>query len=238
MDMNFRWNRGGGQAALDNAEAEYLKAQAAAATASLAGARPEAAAYAENTPVSYYRNKPEGDFNALMNQAMGVQNAAMADQAQRTAALQRFQELEAERNDYLAKQKAFIENPNTQMAIGMALGGQPGVLMNLIMERGKGDAGQVSQYQEKMDNLETDMLRAISSLGEFKPSDRRNFQQMMKVMFPSKFDELESKGAVSRMGGWPAWLAFLGSTQEEVDAAKAEAERKKNRNSRIRVVEK
>lgn len=209
MDMNFRWNR---------------TPELGQAAAALAGATPAAGA----------ANAPRGDFNYMLGQARDAQNAAMAAQAQLASdpGYQRFKELEAERNAYMAKQKAFIENPNTQLAIGMALGGQPGALMNLIMERGKG--GDVSQYQEKMDNLETDMLKAISSLGEFKPSDRRNFQQMMKVMFPSKFDELESKGAVSRMGGWPAWLAFLGATQDEVDAAKAEYKRKQNRNSKVR----
>lgn len=219
MDMNFRWNR---------------VPELGQAAAALAGARPEVAAYAENTPVSYYRNKPEGDFNALMNQARGVHNAAMADQAQRAAALQRFQELEAERNEYLAKQKAFIENPNTQMAIGMALGGQPGALMSLIMENGKGDAGKVSQYQSEMDNLEKDMMIDIAALGGYNKAERTKLQKMLQTVYASKFEELLDKGAMSRMGGWPAWLEYLGATQADVNAAKAEAERKKNRNSRVR----
>lgn len=219
MDMNFRWNR---------------VPELGQAAAALAGARPEVAAYAENTPVSYYRNKPEGDFNALMNQARGVQNAAMADQAQRAAALQRFQELEAERNAYMAKQKAFIENPNTQMAIGMALGGQPGALMSLIMERGKGDAGKLSQYQSEMDNLEKDMMIDIAALGGYNQAERKKLQKMLQTVYASKFQELLNKGAMSRMGGWPAWLEYLGATQADVNAAKAEAERKNNRNSRVR----
>lgn len=209
MDMNFRWNR---TPELGHAEA------------ALAGATPAAGA----------ANAPRGDFNYMLGQARDAQNATMAAQAQLASdpGYQRFKELEAERNAYLAKQKAFIENPKTQMAIGMALGGQPGALMSLIGEMNKG--GNVAEYQSKMDELENDLLRSISLLGEYKPSDRRNFQQMMKVMYPSKFEELENMGAVSRMGGWPAWLAFLGATQDEVDAAKAEYKRKQNRDSRVR----
>lgn len=209
MDMNFRWNR---------------TPELGQAAAALAGATPAAGA----------ANAPRGDFNYMLGQARDAQNAAMAAQAQLASdpGYQRFKELEAERNAYMAKQKAFIENPKTQMAIGMALGGQPGALMSLIGEMNKG--GNVAEYQGKMDELENDLLRSITLLGEYKPSDRRNFQQMMKVMYPSKFEELENMGAVSRMGGWPAWLAFLGATQDEVDAAKAEYKRKQNRNSKVR----
>jgi len=228
MDMEFRWNRGPVKSTLDAEEAYRM----GLANAALAGARPEAAAYATNTPVSYYRNAPQGDFNDLMKQASDAQNSAMAEQAQRLLAMERFKQLEAERNEYMANRKKFLNDPNTQMAIGMALGGQPGALMSLITDKSKGT--KASEYQSKMDSLESDMLNAISILGQYKPSDRRNFQQMMRRIYPSKFEELENMGAVSRMGGWPAWLEFLGATQAEIDAAKAEALRKKNRVSRIR----
>ena len=181
-------------------------------------------------------NTQGADFNALVNQARNVQNADMAGQAQLAAdpGYQRFKELEAERNAYMAKQKAFIENPNTQMAIGMALGGQPGALMSLIMENGKGDAGKASQYQSEMDNLEKDMMIDIAALGGYNQAERKKLQKMLQTVYASKFEELLDKGATSRMGGWPAWLEYLGATQKDVDDAKAEAERKKNRNSRVR----
>lgn len=178
-------------------------------------------------------NTPGADFNALVNQARNVQNADMAGQAQLAAdpGYQRFKELEAERNAYMAKQKAFIENPNTQMAIGMALGGQPGALMSLIMERGKGDAGKVSQYQSEMDNLEKDMMIDIAALGGYNQAERKKLQKMLQTVYASKFQELLDKGAMSRMGGWPAWLEYLGATQADVDAAKAAAEAKKHEKS-------
>lgn len=173
-------------------------------------------------------NTPGADFNALVNQARNVQNADMAGQAQLAAdpGYQRFKELEAERNAYMAKQKAFIENPNTQMAIGMALGGQPGALMSLIMENGKGDAGKVSQYQSEMDNLEKDMMIDIAALGGYNQTERKKLQKMLQTVYASKFEELLNKGATSRMGGWPAWLEYLGATKADVDAAKAAAEEK------------
>jgi hypothetical protein len=211
MDMNFRWNR---------------TPELGQAAAALAGATPAAGA----------ANAPRGDFNYMLGQARDAQNAAMAAQAQLASdpGYQRFKELEAERNAYLAKQKAFIENPNTQMAIGMALGGQPGALMSLIMENGKGDAGKVSQYQEKMDNLEKDMMIDIAALGGYNQAERSKLQKMLQTVYASKFQELLDNGATSRMGGWPAWLEYLGATQADVDAAKAEAKRKANIISKVR----
>lgn len=225
MDMAFRWNRGPAQATLDDAEAEYRRALAAsAAEAARAGARPEAAAYEAGAKSS---------FNNMLTQARNAQNGLMAAQAQLAAdpGYQRFKELEAERNAYMAKQKAFIENPNTQMAIGMALGGQPGALMSLIMERGKGDAGKLSQYQSEMDNLEKDMMIDIAALGGYNQAERKKLQKMLQTVYASKFQELLNKGAMSRMGGWPAWLEYLGATQKDVDDAKAKAEAEKHKPS-------
>ena len=212
------------------AEQEYLEAQKAAA---LAGAMPSQSAYAAtfhpeavdfNTALGAYRSGME---DMMASEAQGVQSDM--DRARKMA---RLKELESKRN-------ARMSDPKFRMAAMLAMAGQPGALQAMVMPQPDTASVSSAQAQEQMDALESQLLSDVYALATEKNKyARERVRQGMASLYASKFQDLVSKGAKSRMGGWDAWMEQLGlnEAKRKKDEEKARADREKAQRQFIEMI--
>ena len=209
------------------AEQEYLEAQRKAA---LAAAMPSQSAYAAMAHPM--------DFRTGLSEYAARQQSQMASEAQsypseldREQKMARFRALEAKRN-------ARMSNPKFRMAAMLAMAGQPGALQAMVMPQPDNSGASVAQAQDRMDNLETQLMSDVYALGTEKNKyAREKLLQSIRNIYSSKFRELESQGAKSRMGGWDGWESQLSQIQGKVksDAETARKEREKSNKQLIKL---
>lgn len=131
-------------------------------------------------------------FQNMLEGAQQEQQNQMADQAQRA----RWLELE---NKFAHR----TMNPQMKMAAMLAMAGQPSMIQQMFTSGGTSG----KEVQSEMDNLEASIANDMFALAG---ADNDTFDKLTRAIIPlykSKFDELMSKGAKSRMGsswdtGW------------------------------------
>lgn len=138
-------------------------------------------------------------FQNAMDAAKQAEEAEAAENAQRARWLQ----LE----DKFAHRTM---NPKMKMAAMLAMGGQPGALQQMFIS----DDTNGKEAQSAMDNLEASIANDMFALAS---ADKDTFAKLTGAILPlykSKFEELLSKGAKSRMGG--DWATGWGSHFENM----------------------
>lgn len=140
----------------------------------------------------------------------------------------------AQRARWLQLENKFAQrtmNPKMKMAAMLAMAGQPGALQQMFVS----DGTNSKEVQSAMDSLESSIANDMFALAG---ADQDTFAKLTGAILPlykSKFDELISKGAKSRMGedwdkGWGAHFQGMLSTRSK---RKADAENKKHDNSNL-----
>lgn len=212
MDKDFSWNlRGASPETMALDASGYNAAQAAAA---LAGAMPSSKAQLPSQEALEAAKK----YAEQMEAARKAQEDAIALQAQKARWLQ----LE---NKFAQR----TMNPKMKMAAMLAMAGQPGALQQMFVS----DGTNTKEVQSAMDSLESSIANDMFALAG---ADQDTFAKLTGAILPlykSKFDELISKGAKSRMGedwdkGWGAHFQGMLSTRSK---RKADAEAKKGKKS-------
>ena len=202
MDRDFTWNK-------SQAQIDYENAMAAAAAA---GARNGLQAAAAADPLQYYskeRIEQMPSYDKAMQQRMAQEADRVVRMHDMVAKVQRLKELEAQMQERDRKFQKMMDDPNMQLAVAMAMYGDNGMLQSMIVNNKEESS---TQNQTNMDSLEEKMTNDIFALGS--ASDEQ-FDKIVGALIPlykDRFDELEGKGARSRLGGWDAWeQAILGA---------------------------
>lgn len=224
MDRDFTWNK-------SQAQIDYENALAAAAAA---GARNGSQAAAAADPLQYYsrdtiRGIPFNDMRQAYSQAM---QQSMSQDAEIGAKIRRLKELKAQMQERDRKFQKMMDDPNMQLAVAMAMYGDNGMLQSKLVN----DKNESSdQNQTSMDSLEEKMANDIFALGSANDDQFDKIANALIPLYKNRFDELEGKGAISRLGGWDSWeQAILGAKgafktkkdKEAEDRAKAEAQKR------------
>ena len=229
MDRDFTWNK-------SQAQIDYENALAAAAAA---GARNGSQAAAAADPLQYYskeRIEQMPSYDKAMQQRMAQEADRVVKMHDMAAKIRRLKELETQMQERDRKFQKMMDDPNMQLAVAMAMYGDNGMLQSMIVNDKEESS---TQNQTNMDSLEGKMVEDIFTLGS--ASDEQ-FDKIVGALIPlykDRFDELEGKGARSRLGGWDAWeQAILGAkgafkTKKDKEAealalarAKAEAQKR------------
>lgn len=201
MDRDFTWNK-------SQAQIDYENALAAAAAA---GARNGSQAAAAADPFQYYSKErmkqiPFPNMSIAYNKAM---QQSMSQDAEIGAKIRRLKELETQMQERDRKIQKMMDDPNMQLAVAMAMYGDNGMLQSKLANDKEESS---TQNQTNMDSLEGKMVEDIFALGS--ASDEQ-FDKIVGALIPlykDRFNELEGKGARSRLGGWDAWeQAILGA---------------------------
>ena len=205
MDRDFTWNK-------SQAQIDYDNAMAAAAAA---GARNGSQAAAAADPFQYYsrdtiRGIPFNDMRQAYSQAM-QQN--MAQEADMVTKMRRLKELETQMQERDRKIQKMMDDPNMQLAVAMAMYGDNGMLQSMIQSKLANDKEESStQNQTSMDSLEEKMANDIFALGSASDDQFDKIANALIPLYKNRFEDLEGKGAISRLGGWDAWeQAILGA---------------------------
>lgn len=214
MDRDFTWNK-------SQAQLDYERAQAAAAAA---GARNGAQA-AFNASPDQYVNRDAMASMPFPNMSVAYNEIArqkMQQEADRAAKLARLKELEQIRNQRMQKIQG---DPRFQMAAMMAMAGDNGMLQTLLMK----DPNEFrKQTQADMDALEDKMVNDIFALSGADGDQFDKITQALIPLYKNKFDELSSRGASSRLGGWDAWAKAIAGAKASNADKKAKAAAAKN----------
>ena len=201
MDRDFTWNK-------SQAQIDYENALAAAAAA---GARNGSQAAAAADPFQYYSKErmeqmPFPNMSVAYNKAM---QQRMAQEADRAAKVKRLKELEAQMQERDRKIQKMMDDPKMQLAVAMAMYGDNGLLQSMLVNNKEESS---TQNQTNMDSLEDKMTNDIFALGSASDDEFDKIVGALIPLYKDRFDELEGKGARSRLGGWDAWeQAILGS---------------------------
>lgn len=201
MDRDFTWNK-------SQAQIDYENALAAAAAA---GARNGSQAAAAADPFQYYsrdtiRGIPFNDMRQAYSQAM---QQGMSQDAEIGAKIRRLKELKTQMQERDRKFQKMMDDPNMQLAVAMAMYGDTGMLQSMLV---KDKEESSTQNQTNMDSLEEKMANDIFALGSASDDQFDKIANALIPLYKNRFDELEGKGARSRLGGWDAWeQAILGA---------------------------
>lgn len=207
MDRDFTWNK-------SQAQIDYENALAAAAAA---GARNGSQAAAAADPFQYYsrdtiRGIPFNDMRQAYSQAM---QQSMSQDAEIGAKIRRLKELKTQMQERDRKFQKMMDDPNMQLAVAMAMYGDNGMLQSMLV---KDQEESSTQNQTNMDSLEVKMAEDIFALGSASDDQFDKITGALIPLYKDRFDELEGKGARSRLGGWDAWeQAILGAKGAFVD---------------------
>ena len=225
MTRGFTWNRNSGNT-LEEAAKAFELAQALASDAywkerdredamqeAVEAKRAEVGArYPELTMPT---GTPAGAPSEAYQQAKAQQDAAIAQK------VARLKELEMAREEKMQK---FRDDPKYQMAAMLAMAGQPGALQALISEGSKSG----NSAQSDMDALEKSMTNDIFALASADADQAEKIMTALIPLYKSKFNEIQGKGGMSRLGGWDAWENAIRSAK----ASKAAKKAKKDENDR------
>lgn len=224
MDRDFTWNK-------SQAQIDYENALAAAAAA---GARNGAQNAAAADPLQYYsrdviRGIPFSNMSVAYNKAM---QQGMSQDAEIGAKIRRLKELETQMQERDRKIQKMVDDPNMQLAVAMAMYGDNGMLQSMIQSKLANKEESSTQNQTSMDSLEEKMVNDIFALGSASDDQFDKIANALIPLYKNRFEDLEGKGAISRLGGWDAWeQAILGAkgafnkkkakkkAQEEADKA-------------------
>ena len=205
MDRDFTWNKIREKIDYDNAMA------AAAAAGAMHGAQNAAAA----DPFQYYsrdviREIPFSNMSVAYNKAM---QQGMSQDAEIGAKIRRLKELETQMQERDRKIQKMMDDPNMQLAVAMAMYGDNGMLQSMIQSKLANDKEESStQNQTSMDSLEEKMANDIFALGSANDDQFDKIANALIPLYKNRFEDLEGKGAISRLGGWDAWeQAILGA---------------------------
>ena len=207
MDRDFTWNKSREKIDYDNAMA------AAAAAAAMNGSQAAAAA----DPLQYYskdtiRGIPFNDMRQAYSQAM---QRGMSQDAEIGAKIRRLKELKTQMQERDRKFQKMMDDPKTQLAVAMAMYGDNGMLQSMLV---KDQEESSTQNQTNMDSLESKMAEDIFAIGSASDDQFDKITGALIPLYKDRFDELEGKGARSRLGGWDAWeQAILGAKGAFVD---------------------
>ena len=218
MTREFSWNRNSGNTLEDAAKAFEL-AQALASYAywkerdredamqEAVEAR-KADVGARHPGLMMPTGTPSGVPSEAYQQAKAQQEAAIAQK------VARLKELEMARAEKMQK---FRDDPKFQMAAMLAMAGQPGALQALISEGAK--SGNTAQSD--MDALEKSMTNDIFALAGANEDQSAKIMEALIPLYKSKFEEIQGKGGMSRLGGWDAWEKAIRSAKGRSDVKKA-----------------
>ena len=201
MDRDFTWNK-------SQAQIDYENALAAAAAA---GARNGSQAAAAADPFQYYSKErmeqiPFSNMSVAYNKAM---QQGMSQDAEIGAKIRRLKELETQMQERDRKIQKMMDDPNMQLAVAMAMYGDNGMLQSMLANNKEESS---TQNQTSMDSLEEKMANDIFALGSANDDQFDKIANALIPLYKNRFDELEGKGAISRLGGWDAWeQAILGA---------------------------
>ena len=201
MDRDFTWNK-------SQAQIDYENALAAAAAA---GARNGSQAAAAADPFQYYSKErmeqiPFSNMSVAYNKAM---QQGMSQDAEIGAKIRRLKELETQMQERDRKIQKMMDDPNMQLAVAMAMYGDNGMLQSMLANNKEESS---TQNQTNMDSLEEKMANDIFALGSANDDQFDKIANALIPLYKNRFDELEGKGAISRLGGWDAWeQAILGA---------------------------
>ena len=96
-----------------------------------------------------------------------------------------------------------------QLAVAMAMYGDNGMLQSMLANNKEESS---VQNQTSMDSLEEKMANDIFALGSASDDQFDKIANALIPLYKNRFEDLEGKGAISRLGGWNAWeQAILGS---------------------------
>lgn len=136
---------------------------------------------------------------------------AQQDEAARQAQYARWMELE---NKFAGR----TMDPNMKMAAMLTMAGQPALMQQLFMNKSTNS----TEAQSEMDSLESSMAGDMFALAS---ADNETYDKLTKAIIPlykSKFEDLVSKGAKSRLGA--SWDEGWG-----LHLSRGEAERKRRK---------
>lgn len=210
MTRDFTWNRNSGNT-LEEAAKAFEIAQALASDAywkerdredamqEAVEAR-KAEVGARHPGLMMPTGTPSGVPSEAYQQAKAQQDAAIAQK------VARLKELEMARAEKMQK---FRDDPKFQMAAMLAMAGQPGALQSLIAEGSK--SGNTAQSD--MDALEKSMTNDIFALASANEDQSAKIMEALIPLYKSKFNEIQGKGGMSRLGGWDAWEKAIRSAK-------------------------
>jgi hypothetical protein len=218
MTRDFTWNRNSGNTLEDAAKAFEL-AQALASDAywkerdredamQAAVESRKAEVGARHPGLMMPTGTPSGVPSEAYQQAKAQQDAAIAQK------VARLKELEMARAEKMQK---FRDDPKFQMAAMLAMAGQPGALQSLIAEGSKSG----NSVQSDMDALEKSMTNDIFALASANEDQSAKIMEALIPLYKSKFEEIQGKGGMSRLGGWDAWEKAIRSAKGRSDVKKA-----------------
>lgn len=227
MTREFSWNRNSGDT-LEAAAKAFELAQAAASEEYWKERDREdamqAAVEAQKADVgSRYpelvapTGTPTGAPSEAYQQAKAEQDAIIQQK------IARLKELEMARAEKIAK---FRDNPNFKMAAMLAMAGQPGALQAMLTEGTKSG----NSAQSEMDDLEKSMTNDIFALAS---ADADQFDKISTALIPiykNKFNEIQGKGGMSRLGGWDAWEKAIRGAKASKAAKKAKKDENDSNN--------
>ena len=155
-------------------------------------------------------------FQNLLEQGQQAQQQEMSD----AAAQARWLELE---NKFAQR----THDPKMKMAAMLAMAGQPGALQGALSLGLQGMGGK--EAQSEMDSLESSIANDLFALSGASDDDYDKLTSAIIPLYRSKFDELLSKGAKSRMGDtWDAgWGTHFNSRNDKRNRRKAKAAARK-----------
>ena len=201
MDRDFTWNKSREKIDYDNAMA------AAAAAGAMHGSQNAAAA----DPFQYYsrdviRGIPSSNMSVAYNKAM---QQGMSQDAEIGAKIRRLKELETQMQERDRKIQKMMDDPKMQLAVAMAMYGDNGMLQSMLANNKEESS---TQNQTSMDSLEEKMANDIFALGSANDDQFDKIVNALIPLYKNRFEDLEGKGAISRLGGWDAWeQAILGA---------------------------
>lgn len=230
MTRDFSWNRNSGNTSEDAAKAFEL-AQALASDAywkerdredaMQAAVEAQKAAVGLRYPSMVMpTGTPSGAPSEAYQQAKAQQEAAIAQK------VARLKELEMARE---TKMQKFRDNPKFQMAAMLAMAGQPGALQALISEGAKSG----NSPQSDMDALEKSMTNDIFALASADADQAEKIMTALVPLYKSRFEEIQGKGGMSRLGGWDAWEKAIRGAKARKAEKKAKADAEHNRNTKL-----
>lgn len=225
MTRDFSWNRNSGNTSEDAAKAfelaqalasdEYWKERDREDAMQAAVEAQKAAVGLRYPSMVMPTGTPAGAPSEAYQQAKAQQDAAIAQK------VARLKELEMARAEKMQK---FRDDPKFQMAAMLAMAGQPGALQALISEGAKSG----NPVQSDMDALEKSMTNDIFALASADADQAEKIMTALIPLYKSKFEEIQGKGGMSRLGGWGAWEKAIRAAK----ASKAAKTAKKTRNER------
>lgn len=201
MDRDFTWNK-------SREKIDYENALAAAAAA---GARNGSQAAAAADPFQYYSKErmeqiPLSNMSVAYNKAM---QQGMSQDAEIGAKIRRLKELETQMQERDRKIQKMMDDPKMQLAVAMAMYGDNGMLQSMLVNDKEESS---TQNQTSMDSLEEKMANDIFALGSASDDQFDKIANALIPLYKNRFEDLEGKGAISRLGGWDAWeQAILGA---------------------------